>query len=156
VRRLEIARLFGFVREAAGNANSGAWVEAIQRTTGNGKGDAWCASFVYVVLALAYGGTSPLPRSASCQVLYDHARKHDMLTDTPLPGDVYLLLDATGRAHHVGFVTRPLGATFEELSGNTNPDGGREGYGVFERTGERARKRSARTVFIRLPNEPSQ
>ena len=156
MRRLLIARLLSFVREAAGHKNTGRWVGAIQRITGNSAGDAWCASFVIFCLEIAYRGKPPLPPTGSCQALLVYARLHNMLETVPEAGDVYLLLDDKGHAHHTGFVLNPTrNAThFEEISGNTNNDGSRDGYGVFVRTLDDERAVTARTLFIRRPKEP--
>lgn len=155
MRRLLIARLLSFVREAAGHKNTGRWVGAIQRITGNGAGDAWCASFVIFCLEIAYKGKPPLPPTGSCQALLVYARANGMLASRPEAGDVYLLCDENGHAHHTGFVVAAGAEFFDEISGNTNIDGSRDGYGVFERSERFARRIvPKRTLFIRLPKEP--
>lgn len=139
-RAILVARSFGFVREdgAPGKrANRGAWVEAIQRITGNRPGDPWCASFVVVVLMLARGdGKCPVAKSASCDVILADAVKRGLVRkrgEVPEPGDLYLVMKTSTDAVHVGLVTAVSGRLFSEISGNTNTGGSREGYGVFER-----------------------
>lgn len=146
---IDIARLGKFIRELTGQ-NDGAWVEAIQRVTGNRKGDAWCASYVSVVLALYYGGPekNPLPMTASCDVLLEAARKKGWLTGSPRAGDVFLVMKSETDAVHTGFVTDVKLLSVKTIEGNTNADGSRDGYGVFERSRFKAQQR---LQYIRLP-----
>jgi hypothetical protein len=142
-----VAELFvGWVRETTGK-NDGPWVEAIQRTTGNKKGDPWCASFVNWVLDIAYRDMNPLPATASCDVLLEFARKNQLLTSTPQPGDVFLVMRTKNDAIHTGIVTEVKADTVKTIEGNTNREGAREGNGVWAR--ERPR---AGLLFIRVPS----
>jgi hypothetical protein len=131
------AQLFvGWVREVTG-ANDGPWVEAIQRTTGNKKGDPWCASFVNFVLDIAYQDQNPLPCTASCDVLLQYATEHKLLTATPEPGDVFLVMRSATDATHTGIVTGVDGDWISTIEGNTNREGAREGNGVWARKRQR-------------------
>lgn len=142
----DIAALFvGWVQEAT-KQNDGRWVEAIQRLTGNKKGDAWCASFVAMVLDIAYRGKNPLPITASCDVLLEAARTAGTLTDTPAVGDVFLVMKSPADAVHTGVVTAVGKLAVKTVEGNTNDDGSRDGYGVFARE-----RKLAGLAFIRLP-----
>lgn len=133
-----VAELFvGWVRETTGK-NDGPWVEAIQRTTGNKKGDPWCASFVNWVLDIAYRDMNPLPATASCDVLLEFARKNQLLTTTPQPGDVFLVMKTKNDAIHTGIVTEVKADTVKTIEGNTNREGAREGNGVWARERQRA------------------
>jgi hypothetical protein len=141
-----VARLFvGWVRETTGK-NDGPWVEAIQRTTGNKKGDPWCASFVNFVLDIAYRDLNPLPATASCDVLLEHARRHGMLTTDPVAGDVFLVMRDKNDAIHTGIVSEALPDAVRTIEGNTNREGAREGNGVWARE----RKKTG-LLFIRIP-----
>lgn len=141
-----VAELFvGWVREVTGK-NDGPWVEAIQRTTGNKKGDPWCASFVNFVIDIAYRDMNPLPATASCDVLLEFARKNQLLTTTPQPGDVFLVMRTKNDAIHTGIITEVKADTIKTIEGNTNREGAREGNGVWAR--ERPR---AGLLFIRVP-----
>lgn len=143
---IPVARLFvGWVREATGQ-NDGPWVEAIQRTTGNKKGDPWCASFVSFVLDIAYKDAPPLPGTASCDVLLEYARQHQLLTETPEPGDLFLVMRTPTDAVHTGLVAGVTPDTISTIEGNTNREGAREGNGVWARS--RPRKG---LLFIKLP-----
>lgn len=74
----------------------------------------------------------------------------------PSPGVLFGTLDQPARGDvvvftfsHVGIVRTPLsGRQFTTVEGNANPEGGREGYGVFslQRRFDQAR------CFVRLPN----
>jgi hypothetical protein len=141
-----VAELFvGWVRETTGK-NDGPWVEAIQRTTGNKKGDPWCASFVNWVLDIAFRDMNPLPATASCDVLLEFARKNQLLTNTPQPGDVFLVMRTKNDAIHTGIVTEVKADTVKTIEGNTNREGAREGNGVWARERQRAG-----LLFIRVP-----
>lgn len=120
--------------EEIGGPNAGRAVELIQKSTGNSKGDPWCASFVYRVGSQMLGAGWKLPRTGSCDALLLHAKHKAILSDTPEPGAVFLLLKSPTDAVHTGFVTGVNPGEVECIEGNTNPAGGREGYGVFRRT----------------------
>lgn len=141
------ARMFKFVREVG--ANGGRWVEAIQRIGGTSKGQPWCACFVSMVLGIWYDGKPPLPFTASCDVLLETAKAKGCLVTVPAPGDVFLHLKSVVDATHTGFVTAVRAKEFDTIEGNTNPEGGADGYGVFERDGPHARKRGKDYAFIR-------
>lgn len=132
---LDLARKFRFVRELAGN--KGQRVEALQRWCGGTAGDSWCAAYATMVLDVYYEGKSPVPRTMSCDVILETARQSGMLTDLPLPGDLYLRLRTKHDAHHVGFVTDvsqwARAGVLGTLSGNTSNDGtSSNGDGVYE------------------------
>ncbi|HRN54731.1 MAG TPA: hypothetical protein PK788_14645 [Gemmatimonadaceae bacterium] len=153
-RAILLARAFGFVRESGPpgkRMNRGAWVEAIQRITGNRPGDPWCASFIVAVLTLADAtGDCPIVASASCDAILNDAAKRGLIVDKdepPRAGDLYLVMKTPTDAIHVGLVTSYSAESraFSEISGNTNEGGSREGYGVFERV----REWPGKYVFVR-------
>jgi len=135
----------GWVKEASG-MNDGPWVEAIQRLTGTKRGDPWCASFVTMVLDIAYRGNNPLKRSASCDVLLEDARAKGWLKDTPEVGDVFLVMKTPTDAVHTGIVISVGKLSVKCTEGNTNEGGSRDGWGVFSR-----QRKIAGLKFIRLP-----
>ena len=137
-------RFVGWVKETSG-ANDGPWVEAIQRTTGNKRGDPWCASWVNFVLQIAYSGRSPLPVTASCDVILEWARKQGRIVETPEPGDVFLVMRTPTDAVHTGFVSRDTAHTVGTYEGNTNSGGSRDGWGVFARE-----RRKTNLLFVRV------
>jgi hypothetical protein len=144
-----IARRFTFVREVGG-ANDGSWVNFFQRFTGNRVGDSWCASFVSMVLDIAYRGLCPLKRSASCQALLDQANTRGwVVAGAPQPDDLFFYTDDAGHAHHVGIVTGVNATEVTGIAGNTSEDGKSvNGTGVFEHL-----IGGPHVVYVRLPKE---
>lgn len=141
------AELFvGWVKEAT-KQNDGPWVEAIQRVTGNKKGDPWCASFVTFVLDIAFKGKNPIIRTASCDAMLVVARRQGWLVAEPAPGDVFLVMKTDTDAVHTGFVSAVGKLSVKTIEGNTNEGGSRDGWGVFARE----RKRGPKLLFIRVP-----
>ena len=142
-----------------GGPNRGPGVEACQRVTGNKPGDAWCASAVARAGSKFLGKRWPLPLTASCDELLEFARLHGALrTDRkcfewtvaaklaadadraklvvpPRRGMVFLVMRTAKDSLHCGFVraVKGDGVAFKTIEGNTNPAGGREGYGMFPR-----------------------
>ena len=127
--------------------NGGQLVNRWQRVTGNGSGDAWCASFavaaVVAVLRALFQGrvTFPLPLSGSCDVLLARARKlgiaHELRPgEEPQPGDLVLCLASDTDAVHVMVAddTPIAGPQWASVEGNTDSDGDREGDSVQGRT----------------------
>lgn len=128
-----LARSQLWVREQ-GAENCGQVVEHYLSSVGLAAGEPWCAAFVSWVGQQAVTGW-PLPRTGSCQAFFESATKSKLVEVAPSPGAVFLLWrPALGRFAHTGFVLQRLGDGWQTIEGNTNPAGGREGYGVFART----------------------
>lgn len=119
---LFIARLFLYVREAGGQ-NHGQRVEAIQKWCGGVAGESWCAYFATLVLDLAYGGKSPIPRMGSVQAIREVATKHGWITTTPVPGDLFIYVNAQNHGHHIGFYSSGGVHTPVGIAGNTDESG---------------------------------
>lgn len=152
-RVLGAARVFQGVVEQGGE-NCGQMVELFLKGCSLGKGYPWCAAVVRRIghFALYDPKTKtsawPLPATAGCAVLGEFAAKHQVLLDPavhpPEPGDVFLLWhtfkDKQGkvvdaRFGHTGVVlARNADGSVDTAEGNTNDDGGREGYGFFFKT----------------------
>lgn len=129
---LRFAKSQLYVREIGPNA--GQVVEQYQKEAGASKGDPWCACGVSWCGKHALEDEWPLIVSASCQALYEDAKKKGLVRDAPKRGDVFLMWHAElGRYAHTGFVESAERANFTSLEGNTNPGGGRDGYGWFRR-----------------------
>jgi len=125
-----LARRLNFIRETA--PNDGAWVNFCQRFTHNNPGDSWCASFVSLILDIAYHGKPPLVRSASTQVLLAEAAAKGWIVDRAEVDDLYFYVK-NGVPHHVGICSNITPSGVEGISGNTSPDGSSSnGTGVFE------------------------
>ena len=129
---IRIARLFLYVREAQSiGQNRGLRVEAIQHWAGGAFGDSWCAEFVWIVLDIFFAGHPPFDRMQSCEAIRAMAQDRGWITSTPSIGDLFLYINAAGRAHHAGFVTAL--APLTGIAGNTSPDGSSpNGDGVYE------------------------
>lgn len=84
--------------------------------------------------------------SASCQTLFLDGKAKGLNRGTPKSGDVFVMYHPDLKRYaHTGFVTEATGLNFKTVEGNCNPQGGREGYGVFARE----RKADQRFWFIR-------
>src|SRR4051794_17095989 len=94
---IAIARLFLFVREAP-EQNTGLRVEGIQKWSGGTRGDSWCCEFATLVLDICFQGNSPIPRTGSCQEVYDLAKQNGWVTDKPSVGDLFLYVNADDHA----------------------------------------------------------
>lgn len=141
--RIDIARLFLFVREAA--ANAGQRVEAIQRWCGGSAGESWCCYFVTMVLDIEYQGNAPISRQGVCQDVFNLAFKKGWIIGQPEVGCLVISVDENGHAHHIAICTATDPLT--TIAGNTSPDGlSSNGTGVFEHPISKTGK-----VFVRVP-----
>lgn len=145
--------------ESPPNTNAGPYVERILKTTGNRKGDPWCAAWVANIGVTALRAAWPVPRTASCQALADWARKEKvrfLATAGAQPGDLFLLwYPKLNRFAHVGFVQSVnKDGSIVTLEGNTslpgdnNPATSREGWLVASKT----RRLQANDRLIRWVN----
>lgn len=149
IRLIAAASAFVGVRER-GTSNSGEMVDLFLAGTRLAPGQPWCAAFVSHVGYWSHADPSgaksswPLPRTASCWMLGDAARRMGMLAQEPQAGDVFLVYSAERRRFaHTGIVVEVCGrdeaATTPEwyecvtIEGNTNEAGSREGTSVLRR-----------------------
>jgi hypothetical protein len=133
-----------------GSDNRGLMIDLFLKGVGQPVGQPWCAAFVHHVGYWSHydfdanASSWPLPATASCYVLGDTAREKEVLRHEPMAGDVFLLWSPSlGRFAHTGVVARvrrqgttPAGnpwSVCDTIEGNTNDDGGREGWGVLRR-----------------------
>jgi len=134
---LRVARATVGASESPPNTNAGPYVERVLRGTGHGKGAPWCAAWVTDVGVHALGDQWPVRKTASVQQMADWARDQRcryVATKTPaVVGDLFALwFPSLKRFAHVGIVTEVStdGKTVKTIEGNTNADGGREGWMV--------------------------
>lgn len=115
------ARKFGFVREAG--QNRGLMVESIIHWSGGNPGDSWCAFFVLYILDICFGGKNlnPIKRSGAVQDIYNQAKENGWMTDNPVIDDLFIYVNDSGHAHHIGVVTVDGGTI--GIAGNTSEDG---------------------------------
>lgn len=137
-----IARQFSFVRETL--PNRGLMVEAIQHWSGGSYGDFWCAEFVWFVLSICYQGKPPVPRFQAVQTLYDLAKKNNWIVDHPQANDLYLYVNDSDHAYHIGFITD----TGTGIAGNTSIDG-KSANG--DRVAEHSISAGPHVKYVRLP-----
>lgn len=122
------------VREATGH-NDGE-PEKYLKSTGLGKGFAWCAAFVNWTLKKC-GGT--YNSSAWSPDWFPPHRVLDVTKDTPMPGDVFgIYFPAKGRIAHVGFIHVWGVDRCVTVEGNTvgnakNSEQDRNGDGVYKK-----------------------
>lgn len=132
-------------------SNRGQQVDAYQIAAGltlpaAGKpGFFWCMAFVHWCFATATteaGIANPFPRTAGCLDAWNKVKRatpnrlisRQQAIASPAivkPGMVFIL-DFGGSAGHTGFVTDNIGGALRTIEGNSNPDGSRNGIGVFE------------------------
>jgi hypothetical protein len=131
------------VQEIPRGSNWGAKVQMYLKLAGILGPAPWCAAFVTWCLVEAGADKRKLPRlSASTYFWHEWAVKNNRRSIAPKRGFLGLYNGKSGG--HIWFVLNDDNphATIE---GNTNTDGSREGYGVFERK----RTRVSMTAFPR-------
>jgi hypothetical protein len=105
------------VREATGN-NDGARVMAYLKSTGNVKGEPYCASFVHWCGLTALKERNPYPRSAS-SVAQVKGGTRDVTTARP--GATFGVWSSSkGRVAHTGLVEKRQGNFLVTIEGNTS------------------------------------
>ncbi len=129
-------------------SNWGPYVQKILAFVGIGEPASWCMAFVVDCFQastyLVVNGLTLIIKTASCQQQADHARASGLLVAASdaiaqglRPGWVMLMWEsALNRYAHCGIVidVDPAAKTFDTCEGNTNDDGGREGYAVMTHT----------------------
>lgn len=133
------------VREASGR-NDGERVEMYLRSTGLGKGNAWCAAFVcwtFIQADVKAVVSAWSPSWFAKNVIYTRG---DNGNTTPARADVFGIWFADKkRIAHVGFIDEwDSKSSFTiTVEGNTNDAGSREGDGVY-------RKRRLKTQIYKV------
>ena len=161
-KSIQIARVYLCKQEIFG-ANDGPVIGIMKAFLNvHERGISWCAIFVGWILCRAYalkdktalrvalGFDSPFFVDSARDWLAQ-AKREKMPTDQPAPGDLFVLLNGSGLAHHIGFVVSAPDddGRFRTIEGNTNEGGSPNGDGVY------LRERNSRSsvAFIRLPEE---
>jgi hypothetical protein len=160
------------VLESPLGSNTGPQVRLFQAATPLGRssnprertGWPWCSAFTSWVMcrlwAMAFeeGNQVPLPFlcSSSCDALLEWAQEKGILFKEPQRGDHFLSMNPKNRhdATHTGLVFGTFRDTDGDLrlhtiEGNTNQGHSREGYGVFEFNGEKARTDHSQYRYFR-------
>ena len=172
MKSLDLAAQYLGVQETAG-PNDGPILKAIRESMLylGAPPCPWCALFVSWILCRSYA-PADLSKKAyrgwlrehlgfgniwipeSCRAWVDSAwnpeAKARLAGDRlPGPGDLFVLRNSQGHAHHIGFVTEALPEReFGTLEGNTNSGGSVNGDGVYRRV----RTADHATSFIILPD----
>lgn len=113
--------------------NDGPLVRLFHRVTGTRAGDAWCAAFTSFLVFLL-GATIDMPPMAYCPDIANWGKRKGIADRKPDVGDLlvfwrYVASEKRSRFAHVAIITAvdPDG-TPDTLEGNTDDDGGREGW----------------------------
>lgn len=126
-----------YVREVPKNSNRGPAIKAMLGVCGLEEGHPWCMAFLTWTGLACFGADWPLAPTAGCVDASVQARQRKLLGlgDVVGPGDIVLVYnEKLKRFAHVYVITGPKTAKgWPTIEGNTNDDGSREGYGVFER-----------------------
>jgi len=130
----------------SGGPNRGPEVDRYLRSVGVDPTQgsfAWCAAFVHWCFGEAstrLAVPNPCPPKAGCLALWGAAPAATRIAgdaafdDSSLvhAGVVFVIDHGSGKGH-VGFVAAIEAGRLATIEGNTNPAGGRDGYGVFRR-----------------------
>lgn len=122
-------------QEATGK-NDGPVVKYLT-STGNSKGEPYCASFVYWCGKTALGTKNPFPKSAWSP---DFVSGGTSKIDTARPGDTFgIYFSSKGRVAHTGLIKGKQGKYLVTIEGNTAPSASagsasdRDGDGVWSK-----------------------
>lgn len=120
------------VREVGGN-NRGPWVKRILASVGLTEGFAWCAATVWFCGIKAGLEIGPKTGRAAVRNWAAWAEEEGRITNSPERGDLgfWLNADQTG---HIFRVVQVVGPWVRTIEGNTGPDGGRDGDGMYRKT----------------------
>lgn len=148
------------IKEIPDGSNAGPDVEEILGSVGLGKGNPWCAAFVYWCFkkaAAKLGGANPCVRHGHVLTTWAKCQPGQRITaqaagnDPSLikPGLIFIMdTGAAGGAGHTGIVQKVVFGVIHTIEGNTNGAGSREGTAVFRKTTRRIGPSSINKGFI--------
>ena len=132
----------GVMEEPVGS-NKGPEVNEYLKSVGLGPGYYWCAAFVYWCFneaAKGIGVDNPLPKTAGCMNHWRRSKGKKIAgkdaQDNPsliVPGSVFIINHGGGKGH-TGIVRKVVSGYVHTIEGNSNPNGSRNGIGVFNIT----------------------
>jgi hypothetical protein len=143
---IEYAKSQVGVQEHPKGSNAGPEVERYLAFVNLPPGKAWCAAFVSYCVgtsAADLSTTSTLKPSGGALALY--FKNRPLAIDQPEPPCIGVIDHGHGLGHTF-FIESTGGTSCHTIEGNTDPEGGREGYMVAERDRETADI----TYFIRI------
>lgn len=121
-------------------SNSGPRVNEYLASVGLGPGSYWCCAFVYWCFQRAAkeaGRGNPMLRTAGCIDHWNRTKGKKIpaaaaVQDPGLlkPGQIFLLNHGGGLGH-TGLIERVEGGFLHTIEGNSDPEGGSNGIGVF-------------------------
>lgn len=123
------------IHEDEAHTNHG---EAIKYQAASGLGNAggypWCQSFVVWCGREAYGKNSPIPKTGGVLECLRLARERGIpVSNVPQIGSQFIMDEGGGKGH-TGLVIAIDGDKLTTIEGNSNPQGGRDGYAVTLQT----------------------
>lgn len=134
--------------EINGESNMGPWVRSYMDNH-NGIDWFWCVGFLQAIIDQALSEIdidfrTYMPLTYSCDDLGSHAHDNGQLIrmatwranpDLAKVGDIFLIRHTYWDWIHAGIILNvlPDDGLIETIEGNTNDDGSRNGYGVFQR-----------------------
>lgn len=135
---VEAAKVCVGIKEKTGN-NDGELVELFQKTSGGGKGHAWCMYFVQSCIAYAEvktGKKCSLPSGGHCLTIWNNTPKALKVKTHPLPGAIPIWRHGKTTNGHTEILTGADEKDMKCVGGNTSgaDNSGkitREGNGVF-------------------------
>lgn len=140
-RALQVALGEVDTMEVPPGSNRGPRVDQYLQSTGTALGSFWCMAFVHFCFMTAsreLGVPNRFPRTAGCIDAWNRAsgfritqRKALEQPGLVVPGSVFILDYGNGKGH-TGIVRASDGGALTTIEGNSNPDGGRNGIGVFQ------------------------
>ncbi len=131
------------VREEPPGSNAGPEVEKFLASVGLGKGNPWCAAFVYWCVdqaARKQGVSNPLPKTGSVMDMWNRAQAARLrclraaeaqAKPSLVTSGMVFIMSFDGGKGHTGFVKGFAGGNLATIEGNSNDGGSRDGIGVF-------------------------
>jgi hypothetical protein len=113
-------------------SNSGPEVNQYLASVGLPPGNSWCAAFAhysYMRSATILFTKNPCPKTGSVITMWERIAP-EFKSMTPRRGSLYFV-DHGHHTGHAGFVITIMDEKIDEVSGNTNQEGAREGYAVW-------------------------
>ncbi len=137
-KSLEIAISQLGVEEIPRGSNGGPQVSAYLKRVNLAPGNAWCMAFVYWCVDEAckqLGMENPLVRTGHVLHQYNNTscRTLPKTSRAIKPGDIFIMKIGSKGAGHTGFVKAMGGTVAGTVEGNTDDQGGREGFEVAQK-----------------------
>ena len=132
----------GYIEDEGNHTKYGEWFGF--------DGVAWCGMFVSWVYSMAHfplGNIGFTKGFAGCQTAVAYFKKHNKITQTPMPGDiVFFDWNGDGRYDHTGIFTNSINNEFfETIEGNTSTKNNSNGGCVMVR-----RRNYKHAIFVHI------